>query len=114
MTERINAKGTVLKKDDARYSRNKESAERRNPATPDKAENRRQHKRDERADPMDVAMLPPHERIFLQVDHIVEGRERHELEHQPANVGVEKPFGDAVRVFLVINVLVVAAVLTSP
>jgi hypothetical protein len=58
-------------------------------------------------------MLPHDERILLQVSHVVERRERLELKHQPADVGVKEPLGDAVWVFLVIDMLVVAAVLTG-
>src|SRR5215469_9861195 len=63
---------------------------------------------------MDKTMLPSHERILLQVNYIIERRERLELEHQPADVSVEESFGNAVRVFLVINVLVVSTVFAGP
>ena len=43
VAERIDAKGAVLKDDDARHSGNEEGAEGRNPATPGKAKDRRKH-----------------------------------------------------------------------
>ena len=114
VAQRIDAKGTVLKDDDARHPRNEKCAESRNPATPDKAKDRRKHEGDRRADPVDVTMLPKDERILLQVGHVVERRERVELEHQPSDVGVKETFGDAIRVFVVIDVLVVGTVFAGP
>jgi hypothetical protein len=75
---------------------------------------RRENEGDQRGDPVDVAMLPHDERIPLQVGHVVERREWLELKHQPADVGVKEPLGDAVRVFVVIDMLVVGAVLGGP
>ena len=37
-----------------------------------------------------------------------------ELEQQPANVGVEKTFGDVVRVFVVIDMFMMAAMFARP
>jgi len=38
----------------------------------------------------EYAMLPHHERIFLQNRHVIERRLWQELEQQPADMGVEK------------------------
>ena len=59
-------------------------------------------------------MLPDHERILLQVGHVVERRKRIELEHQPADVGVEETFGDAIGVFIVVDMLMVRTVFAGP
>ena len=59
-------------------------------------------------------MLPNHQRILLQIGHVIEWRERVELEHQPADVGVKETFGDAIRVFIVIDMLVVGTVFAGP
>ena len=58
--------------------------------------------------------MPPDERIFLQVGHVIERRQRVKLEHQPAHVSVKKSLGDAVGVFIVIDMLMVSAVLAGP
>ena len=36
------------------------------------------------------------------------------LEHQPAHVGVKETFGDTIRIFIVIHMLMVAAMLAGP
>ena len=59
-------------------------------------------------------MLPQDERILLQVGHVIERREWVKFEHQPADVGVKEAFGDAVGVFIVIDMLVMGAVFTGP
>src|SRR5207302_8293711 len=59
-------------------------------------------------------MLPSHERIALEIAHVVVRRLRIEFEKKPANVGVEKPFLNVVRIFLVIGVLVMPAMFARP
>src|ERR1700730_3185183 len=59
-------------------------------------------------------MLPNDQRILLQVGYIIERRERVKLEQQPADVGMKEAFGDAVRVIIVIDMLMVHAVFTGP
>ena len=44
-----------------------------------------------------MSVLPHDQRIFLQIGNIIEGRLWQKLEQQPANVCVEKTFGDVVR-----------------
>jgi hypothetical protein len=39
---------------------------------------------------------------------------REELEEEPANVGVEKTFADVVRIFVVIDMLMVAPMFARP
>ena len=114
MAQRIDAKGTVLKDDHARHPRNEKGTESRDPAAPDQAKDRRQNKGDQSADPVDVTMLPKDERILLQIGHVVERRERVELEHQPSDVGVKETFGDAIRVFVVVDMLMVGTVFAGP
>ena len=114
MAKRIDAEGAVLKNDDACYPRNEECTEGGDPTAPDEPEDCRKNEGDRYGDPMDVAMLPPDECILLQVGHVVERRGRFELENQPADVGVKEPFGDAIRVFIVVDMLVVTAVLAGP
>src|SRR6267143_3560462 len=61
-----------------------------------------------------MSMLPHHQRIFLQIGHVIERRLGPELEQQPADVRVEKTFCDVVRVFLVIDMFMVAPMLACP
>ena len=63
---------------------------------------------------MNVAMLPHHEAVFFQIVYVIERRLREELEQEPANVRVEKALTDVVRIFLVIDVLVMAAMFARP
>jgi hypothetical protein len=63
---------------------------------------------------MDILMLPKNQRIFLQVGYVIKWRPGIEFEHQPADVGVKKTLGDAIRIFIVIDMLMMRAVLASP
>src|SRR4029077_9639222 len=90
VAERIDAKGAVLKNDDACHPRNEECTEGRDPAAPGEAQDRWKYESDRYGDQVDVAILPRDERIFLQVGHIIERRQRVKLEHQPAHVSMKK------------------------
>jgi hypothetical protein len=59
-------------------------------------------------------MLPHHEPVFLQIDNVVKGRRRLELEKQPADVRLEKPLPNVVGVVLMIDVFVMRPMLTRP
>ena len=61
-----------------------------------------------------MPMLPHDQRIFFEIGYIIEGRFWLELEQQPADVGVEKTFGDVVRIFVVIHMFMMAAVFACP
>src|SRR5438045_9214770 len=63
---------------------------------------------------MNVAVLPHHQAVFFQIVYVIEWRLREELEQKPPNVRVEKTFADIVRIFLVIDVFVMAAMFTRP
>jgi len=45
---------------------------------------------------------------------VIEGRLWQELEQQPTDVGVEKTFGDVVRIFVVIHMFMVTAMFAGP
>ena len=83
------------------------------PAAPRITDRGRQGKRDDRANPMNVSVLPHDQRVFLQIADVVEGRRRLQLEEQPADVRLEKPFPNVVGVVVVIDVLVMRAVLAA-
>ena len=59
-------------------------------------------------------MLPHHQLIFLQIGHVIERRLRPELEQQPADVRVEKTFADVVRVLVMIDMFMMAAMIARP
>ena len=63
---------------------------------------------------MDMSMLPHDQRIFLEIGYVIERRLWPELEQEPANVGVEKSFGDVVRVLVVIDMFMVPAMFARP
>ena len=65
-------------------------------------------------DPLDVSILPDHQGISLQVRDIVVRLGRIQLENQPADVGEEETFRDAVGIVVVIDVLVMAPVFARP
>src|SRR6266480_4037273 len=46
--------------------------------------------------------------------NVIKGRLWQELEQQPANMGVEKTFGDVVRIFVVIDMFMMAAMFAGP
>ena len=56
-----------------------------------------QRKRDGRAKPVNIFVLPHDEPILLQIANVVKGRWRLGLEKQPADVRLEKPFPNIVR-----------------
>ena len=104
----------MLEGNDAGYAGNKKRAQRRWPTAPRITNRRGQHECDDRANPVDVAVLPHHKSVFLQIDNVVKGRRRLELEKQPADVRLEKPLPNVVGVVLMINVLVMRPVFTRP
>ncbi len=50
----------------------------------------------------------------FQIVYVIERRLREELEQKPPNVRVEKALADVVRIFLVIDVFVMAAMFARP
>ena len=59
-------------------------------------------------------MLPAHERVALQIRHVIQRRLGIELEQDPTHVGVEKTFLNVVRIVVVVDVFVVAAMVARP
>ncbi len=110
----VNQEGTVLEHDDLGYAANEKTSERADPSVPPCAEQRGQSKTHQHREQVNMTMLPHHQRIFLQIGHVIERRLGPELEQQPANVRVEKAFSDVVRVFVVIDMFVMAPMLARP
>src|SRR5947199_8841801 len=87
-------------------------AERADPAIPQGAEHCGQNKTHEHSEQMNMAMLPHDQRIFLQVGYIIERWLWPQLEQHPADVRVEKTFGDIVRISVVIDMFMMPAMVT--
>ena len=114
VAKRIDTKGGVLKHYDTEHARYKKGAEGRFPASPHKADTRREHEGDQDGNQMNIAILPSQERILSQVSNVIEVRFGLNLEHQPAHVGVKEALLDTIRIVIVIHMLVVAAMFTGP
>src|SRR6202040_3635205 len=93
---------------------NEETTERAAPAVPRKPEQGRQNKANEHGDNMHMSMLPHDERVFSQIANVIERRLRPQLEKEPADVRMEKTFGDVVRIFIMVDMFVVAAMFARP
>jgi hypothetical protein len=63
---------------------------------------------------MYVAILLYQEWILFEIRHIIERRQRLELEHQPAHVGIKETFADAIRIVIVVHMLMMAAMFAGP
>jgi len=114
MTGRINEESAVLEYHDLGHAADEETAERANPSVPPGAQHGWEYKTHQHRNEMNMSMLPHYQRILLQVRYVIERRLRPELEQEPADVGVEKTFGDVVRVFFVIDMFMMSSVVTRP
>ena len=110
----VNQEGTVLEHDNFCDATNQKTSQRAEPAIPEKTSQRWQTKAHQHREQVNISMLPHDQRIFLQIGHIIERRLRPELEQQPPDMRVEKTFGDVVRVFLVIDMFMMATMLAGP
>jgi hypothetical protein len=63
---------------------------------------------------MNVAILPYQEWILFEIRHIIETRQRLELEHQPAHVGIKETFADTIGIVIVVHMLMMAAMFAGP
>src|SRR5437660_4532960 len=114
MAGRVNQERAVLDDDDLGYAANEKTSERADPSVPQRAEQRGQSKTHQHREQVNMSMLPHDQRIFLQIRHVIERRLWPELEQQPANVRMEKPFSYVVRVFVVIDMFMMAPMLARP
>ena len=102
----------MLKDDDFGYAADEKTTERADPAVPERAKQSRQNKTHQHRKRMNVSMLPHYQWIFLQIGDVIERRLRLELEQKPADVRMKKTFADIVRVFVVIDMFMMAAMVT--
>src|SRR5256885_4589446 len=114
MAGAVNEKGGVLCRHDAGNPADQETAEGADPAVVEEPCDCRQDKADEDGEEMNVAMLPAHERVPLEIRDVIQGRLGIELEKDPTHVGMEKTFLDIVRIVVVVGVFVVPAMIARP
>ena len=100
MTRAVNKKCAVLQHNDSRNPRDQESTERSLPPIPQKAEDGRDTEADQNGDPLDVSILPTNEPVFLQVGYVVVRLIGVQLENQPSDMRVKKPFRNTVRIIV--------------
>ena len=104
----------MLKHDDFSHAADEKTTESADPTVPEPAEQSRQTKTHQHSEQMNMSMLPCYQGIFFQIGHVIDRRLRPQLEQKPAHVRMEKSFGDIVRVFVVIDVFMMPAMLARP
>ena len=104
----------MLKHDDFGDAADEKTTERADPTVPKRAEQSRQNKTHQHGKRMNMSMLPHHQRIFFQIGHVIERGLRPEFEQKPANVGVKKSFADIVRILVMIDMFMMAAMIARP
>ena len=114
MAGRVNQECTVLKHNHFGHAADKKTAERADPAVPERAEQSRQTKTHQHSKQMNMSMLPHHQRVFFQIGYVIEGWLRPKLEQKPADVRMEKSFADVVRIFVVIDMFMMPTMIARP
>src|SRR5262249_22706431 len=114
MASRVDQKCAVLQHDNFCDTADEKTAQRAYPSVPEPAGQRWQTNTYHHREQMNISMLPHHQWIPLQIGHVIEWRFRPQLAKEPADVRMEKSFADIVRVFLVIDVFVMPAMIARP
>ena len=114
MAGRVDQERAVLNHDNFGHAADEKTTERADPAVPERAEQSRQTKTHQHGEQMNMSMLPHHQRIFFQIGHVIDRRLRPELEQKPADVRMKKSFADVVRIFVVIDVFMMPAMIARP
>ena len=104
----------MLQHNDSRDPRDQESTERSLPSIPQKAEDGRDAETDQDRDPLDVSILPANELVFLQVGYVVVRLIGIQLEKQPSDMRVKKPFRNTVRIIVMIHMLMMTPMFARP
>lgn len=110
----VNEEGCVLGRHDPGDPADQEATQRADPAVVKKSGKGRQDKTDKDGEEKNVAMLPAHERVTLEIGDIIQGRLGIQFEQHPTHVGMEKTLGDVVRIVVVVGVFVVPAMIARP
>jgi hypothetical protein len=104
----------MLQHNDSRNPRDQETTERSLPSIPQSAEDCRDTETDQDRDPLDVSILPANELVFLQVGYVVVRLIGIQLENQPTDMRVKKPFRNTVRIIVMIHMLMMTPVFARP
>ena len=104
----------MLKHNHFGHAADEKTAERADPAVPKPAEQGRQTKTHQHGEQMNMSMLPHHQRVFFQIGHVIERRLWPQLEQEPAHVRMKKSFGDVVRIFVMIDMFMMPAMIARP
>jgi hypothetical protein len=104
----------MLEADDAGDAANEEAAEGADGPLVKPPRQRGKTEANEDGQEVDVAVLNADERILVEVGNVIERGGGVELEHEPADVGVKEALADVVRILVVIDMLVMAAMLGRP
>src|SRR4026209_656302 len=114
VTRAVDQKCAVLLYNDSRNPRDQESSESSLPSIPQKAEDGRDAEADQDGDPLDVSILPANELVFLQVGYVVVRLIGLQLEKQPSDMRVKKPFRNTVRIIVMIHMLMMTPMFARP
>ena len=104
----------MLQHNDSRNPRDQESTERSMPSIPQSAEDGRDTEADQDRDPLDVPILPANELVFLQVGYVILRLIGIQLEKQPSDMRVEKPFRNTVWIIVMIDMLMMTPMFARP
>jgi hypothetical protein len=104
----------MLERDNSRNTADEKTPERAHPAVPKEAERCWQNEAYQYGDEMNMSMLPHDQGVFSQISHVIVWRLRPELEQKPADVRMKKTFADVVWIVVVIDMFMVAAMITCP
>ena len=80
VTGGVDQERAVLDHDDLGYAANEKASEGADPSIPQRADQRGQQKTHQHREQINMSMLLHHQRVFLQVRHVIEWRLRPELE----------------------------------
>src|SRR5207237_4237408 len=64
--------------------------------------------------PVDIAILPADDLVFLQISYVIVWLIRVQLEKQPSDMRIKEAFRDTVRIIVMIHVLVMASMFARP
>lgn len=67
-----------------------------------------------KSDFLDMSVLPHHQFFFAKITNVGGGMLGSQFEHEPADVRPHEAFGNIIRIFIVVNVLMVGAVVGTP